>query len=987
MKYRVIAVVVTCNRCELLKKSIDALLESAFSLYRIVVVNNASTDGTKQYLDSLRDERIIKEHRDINEGGAGGFYYGVKTAYEIGCDFIWLMDDDTIVTPFALSELMSGYEKLWHRNIGFLASNALWKDGKPCLMNICSPCYEWNEYASDGLVRVSHCSFVSMLIPSWVVKEVGYPIKEYFIWGDDGEYSTRILRKYEGYLCGKSIVYHYMNDNVGVDIYNIESNRIDRFYYFYRNWMCTHRMRSSEDAKRYIQETRKLIKEVLKSNTSHKFKKAKTIARGLKDGKKFKVSINYPFDSNVKSTEADQSLKKRNVLFRIIRFWGIKYDIWTKGNIVYLRELDSKYIRLKSDSFHRFCFWVKGLLHIKRFDSGDKTKDFDGLLRSVKFEFCNSNYFAYSIDVFKTWKISFRQMGNCTPNYELLLKSGLSSLLMDGKDSFALNNNKVIDSISTYIDRMNKKICGCHIGNRKQLSFWLMRIKDKPAESFEECLQRILFLNQLLWQTRHIQIGLGRLDVLLADYVSDEYTDEYIVSLLKDFLKILHEYFWLKSEEMLGDTGQIIVLGGIDKDGNNVDNRLTRLFIVAVKELQIPDPKILLRTNGKTSDDLLELASECIATGIGCPIIANDDKVLPLLYDFGYSTEDSNNYVTSACWEIIPGNCCEQNNIGVFDFAETFDLLAKKENLEELDSWEKFIGKFADNLCGHIWFMANLTQNIKWEKDPLLSSFINSCRESRADISEGGCKYNNYGILSLGLANTVNSLINIRKYVYKEKKYTIKDLYIERNMNFPNKELRHSLLISPKLFGDDTDSSEDVLGLTNWLIGLADEVLDPLRNKFGGKFKFGLSSPGYIVVGKHTGATFDGRLDHEPYSIHISNDSLNTPTSLTNFAGKLLYGKNGFNGDVVDLTFPQGFVNDNIKKFISFIKGSIKAGVFELQINVLDYDTLIKAKNNPEKFPDLIVRVWGFSAYFKDIPEEYQEYIIERARQNAIACQ
>ena len=107
MKYKVIAVVVTCNRCELLKLSLNALFASAYNIEKIIVVNNASEDGTKEYLDTINNDKLLVIHKEVNEGGAGGFFYGIKEAYFQGCDFVWIMDDDTIITPLALNELIN----------------------------------------------------------------------------------------------------------------------------------------------------------------------------------------------------------------------------------------------------------------------------------------------------------------------------------------------------------------------------------------------------------------------------------------------------------------------------------------------------------------------------------------------------------------------------------------------------------------------------------------------------------------------------------------------------------------------------------------------------------------------------------------------------------------------------------------------------------------------------------------------------------------
>lgn len=252
----VIAVVVTRNRLELLKEALLRLKAQSVVLKKIVVIDNASDDGTVEFLKSNITLDLDCIFNSTNEGGAGGFYKGIQRAYEIGCDAVWIMDDDTHPTETALEELISDYRYLKSKGakIGFITSNALFKDNKPCLMNISNPERVWNEHISHGLVRVTHCSFVSMMIPTQVIADLGLPVKEFFIWGDDGEYSTRIAAKYEGYMSGNSTVYHMMKENVGVDIFTTPPDRINRFYYFYRNWMFTSRHRGKNVEKQFVKD-------------------------------------------------------------------------------------------------------------------------------------------------------------------------------------------------------------------------------------------------------------------------------------------------------------------------------------------------------------------------------------------------------------------------------------------------------------------------------------------------------------------------------------------------------------------------------------------------------------------------------------------------------------------------------------------------------------------------------------------------------------
>lgn len=111
-------------------------------------------------------------------------------------------------------------------------------------------------------------------------------------------------------------------------------------------------------------------------------------------------------------------------------------------------------------------------------------------------------------------------------------------------------------------------------------------------------------------------------------------------------------------------------------------------------------------------------------------------------------------------------------------------------------------------------------------------------------------------------------------------------------------------------------------------------------------------------------------------------DSNKDFTEILRFASKLDYGGCKFNGNVIDLMLSPDFIKDHMEKFTDFIYSSIKLGFFQMQMNVVSSRILIEAKEDPEAYPNLIVRVWGFSAYFNDLPEEYQDLLIERALRN-----
>ena len=210
-------------------------------------------------------------------------------------------------------------------------------------------------------------------------------------------------------------------------------------------------------------------------------------------------------------------------------------------------------------------FLVKGLFGTRLYNTGDKVSDLKMLLSECTIDFCQSEYFAYSVDIYKSWKINLRQMANCPVDYALLLDNSLEELKMTSENGeYGLENNCIVDIIADYVIRLEKAVSHSNLPNKKNVLSWMDRIRTQKAETFEEALQRILIVNQLMWQTRHIQVGLGRMDMILEKYIRDDMSDEYLDTVLSDFLKVLHNYYWLKSEEMPGDTGQIIILGGVE---------------------------------------------------------------------------------------------------------------------------------------------------------------------------------------------------------------------------------------------------------------------------------------------------------------------------------------------------------------------------------------------------------------------------------------
>lgn len=289
------AVVVTYNRKILLKECLESLLMQTHPLDSIILVDNASTDGTRDYLKAngiLQKKEISYIRLEKNSGGAGGFYEGIKFCYENGYDWLWLMDDDTIPAKDALEKLLDSRKYLNHEKVGFLCSNV--KNQSLLPMNIpevtnknsANGYYRWPQYLEYGLVEVDSATFVSVLIPKETINKVGYPCKEFFIWGDDVEYTLRITKYYgNSYIVGNSIVIHKRESGALLSIVNETNiNRIKMFYYSYRNNLIVNEhYRSKRACMGFKLGIFKTIFKIIFSNNKNKLIRIWTILRAIID--------------------------------------------------------------------------------------------------------------------------------------------------------------------------------------------------------------------------------------------------------------------------------------------------------------------------------------------------------------------------------------------------------------------------------------------------------------------------------------------------------------------------------------------------------------------------------------------------------------------------------------------------------------------------------------------------------------------------------
>ena len=274
---RILVVIVTYNRKELLEEAIIALKKQTYQEFDILIVDNASTDGTyENVVKKYESSKLKYMNTGENLGGAGGFNLGIKKAILENYDFAWVMDDDSIPTPESLESLVNKSKKIKNK-FSFISSLVKWVDDSFCKMN--GVAVDNDKILSNykamnlRLLPIKSASFVGCLINLKFAKKIGLPIKEFFIYADDLEYTLRLSNVENAYLDFDSIVIHKMQDNVSSEINTVNKNRIERYFFDFRN--CTYILKK-EKLKGFFKILYRYFKyfyKILKSNQDKKLKR------------------------------------------------------------------------------------------------------------------------------------------------------------------------------------------------------------------------------------------------------------------------------------------------------------------------------------------------------------------------------------------------------------------------------------------------------------------------------------------------------------------------------------------------------------------------------------------------------------------------------------------------------------------------------------------------------------------------------------------
>lgn len=511
------------------------------------------------------------------------------------------------------------------------------------------------------------------------------------------------------------------------------------------------------------------------------------------------------------------------------------------------------------------------------------------------------------------------------------------------------------------------------------LGHMLKKVPDNPAENFYEAVQSVQFFLSGLFGL----YPLGRPDRYLYPYYERDIKSG---TLTREFAQELIDNFCLAiSDRAFSRAACGFIVGGYDENRETVENDLTYMFITALDHLKLPDPNGAVAVNEKTSEDLLRYSAEVLSNGTTHPAFYNDEAIInSLIENYGVDEKDAVNYIHTCCAEIsVIGKSKSYTTAFLFDLPRQLCTVAQKGDFKNFDElYNAYVESLKESARTLSWRnVMRITEAARVGNDPMRAcALIDDCIARGKSIYEGGERYTFVQPIFVGFANAVDSLIAISELVYKEKRLTLAEFNEIIKNNFEGAEdFRQYLIHKLPHYGNDNETADKMaerFGAS--LLGIFETKFVPMREQImPGTFSYVT----HADLGKNMGATFDGRTAKYSYSDGcgaVQGRDVNGPTamvlSLTSWEQSKLLG-----GMVVNIKFgKENFTGRKQENFITTVRAFMERGGLEMQVNVVDRETLKDAQLNPEAHSDLIVRIGGYSDYFVRLSKTLQQEIIDR---------
>jgi formate C-acetyltransferase len=550
------------------------------------------------------------------------------------------------------------------------------------------------------------------------------------------------------------------------------------------------------------------------------------------------------------------------------------------------------------------------------------------------------------------------------------------------------------------------------------------RVPGEPARDFWEACQSQWFTQMFsrIEQKTGTTISNGRMDQYFFPYYAQDVeagklTEEQAMELL--------ECMWVGMAEFIdmyiSPTGgafnegyahwEAVTVGGQTPDGRDATNDLTHLILKSKREFPLHYPDLAARIHSRSPESYLWDVAETIKDGSGFPKLINDEEIVPLYVSKGATFAEAYDYAVSGCTEARMPNRDTYTSGGAYiNFAAAVEMVLRNGRMQKYGdaelglktgdpttfaTWEEFWNAYVQQ---HLLFLrAAFVQQYKINKiratcfaQPMGSAMHDLCMKHCIDLHQEQIPEGiNLGYFEyMGLGTVVDSLAAIKKLVFEDKKLTMQQVIDALDANFEGHEDVEALLRSAPCYGNN-DPYADSIG----------REIDRISVEYGGKYskELGMHNDvryvpftSHVPFGKVVGATPNGRKQFTPLSDGSSAShgaDVNGPTAilLSNYNTKN-YGMRDRAARMLNIKFTPKCIEgeQGTEKLVSFIRTFCDLKIWHVQFNVINRDTLIAAKKDPQKYRNLIVRIAGYSAYFVDLSPDLQDDLIARTEHGDI---
>lgn len=549
-------------------------------------------------------------------------------------------------------------------------------------------------------------------------------------------------------------------------------------------------------------------------------------------------------------------------------------------------------------------------------------------------------------------------------------------------------------------------------GELRRIAEVCARVPRQGARGLQEALQSMLFaqialnlesldnavtpgrIDQMLWPYYRADVEAGRLDSAGA------------LELLGCFALKLCEIvpaFSRRLTRFHGGlfNGQVAVVGGVDRRGEDATNELSYLCLELMDQLRTRQPNWHARLSPKSPERYRARIARALAKGSVSPALYNDEIIVPIVRArAGGDEADARDYATVGCVEpVVSGKSFWSTDAALFNLPLCLELALNEGRrfgsrtrsggrtppLSTCASIEEVTELFAAQLDFAVDRLlrdlrAVEEQNLRWHPTPLTSALLDGCIANAKDASAGGATYNGSGVQGVGAVEVGDALAAIDAVVFRDRKATLAEVVEACRKDFEGAEALLARLEAAPKYGNDDPAADRHVGEVMRLFSAA---LARGRNARGGGYVAGFYSvTAHQAFGEEVGALPSGRRAGEPFSSGLSPGSgcdRKGPTAALLSQARLPLGEaqNGVNFNLQ--LAPWAVKGEQGQGWLeALVRGGFAAGCMQLQVNVLDPKILIDARDNPGKYPGLLVRVSGYSAYFDDLSPAMKQEIIDR---------